>query len=319
MSANTAAIRLWALLATFFSFVSIATAADPSWKLIWSDEFKGDHLDRTKWTFDLGDGFTEPDTHQFVWGWGNSEMEYYTDLAKNVYVKDGLLHIRVIHERVKGSRFTSARLVTRGLFTKMYGRFEWRAKFPVGKGYWPALWLLPADDSYGHWAASGEIDVMEARGQNPSHVLGTILYGSRSPGDEFTQADYTLPDHGTVADFHVYALEWEPGVLRWYVDDHLYSVKRHWWSCSDIDANFHGPVRPPDSQRNAWPAPFDKPFYLLMNLAVGGQFLGYPDNSTVFPQEMQVSYVRVYDKIGRYDPTPPPGKDEGAEHMRTDR
>jgi beta-glucanase (GH16 family) len=297
-----------------------ATApSQPGWKLVWSDEFTGTSLDRTKWTFDLGDGYVDPGTHVFVWGWGNSEMEYYTDSPNNVYVKDNALHIRALRERRNGSRFTSARLVTRGLFSKQYGRFEFRAKFPVGKGYWPALWLLPADNAYGYWAASGEIDVMEARGQNPNVIVGSILYGSRSPGDEFTSTDYALPDHGSISDYHVYTLEWEPGEMRWYVDDRLYSIKRNWWSCSDLSADGKGAVRPPAAQRNPWPAPFDKPFYLVMNLSVGGTFSGYPNKTVVFPQEMVVSYVRVYDKIGGYADAPPPGKDFGVERFRPDR
>src|ERR1700722_17095761 len=317
-------VVLPALIVCTFRNTSLAAEADaasgnPTWKLCWSDEFTGTTLDRHKWSFDLGDGYVETDTNRWVWGWGNSEMEYYTDSPTNVYVKDGMLHIRAVRERINGSRFTSARLVTRSLFTKTYGRFEFRAKMPLGKGYWPALWLLPADNSYGNWAASGEIDVMEGRGQNPHQILGTILYGSRSPGDEFTSSDFTLPDNGSIGDFHVYALEWEPGVLRWYVDDHLYSVKRHWWSCSQVDADFHGPIRPPKGAMNPWPAPFDKPFYLVMNISVGGTFLGYPDKTTVFPQEMLVSYVRVYDKAGGYGDAPPPGKDVGIERTRSDR
>jgi beta-glucanase (GH16 family) len=286
------------------------TAPAPSvWKLIWSDDFNGTSLDGSKWGFDLGNGFKAPNGDVWVSGWGNNELEYYTDRSQNAYVKDGLLHIRADAEAMNGCKYTSARLVTRGLFSKTYGRFEFRAKLPTGRGLWPAIWLLPADNAYGTWAASGEIDILEARGQHPFKVLGTLHYGETWPKNDFTEADYDLPAGGTVADFHVYALEWEPGAMRWYVDDHLYSVKRHWWSGSSGNGNGNGN----EKDRNPWPAPFDKSFYIIMNLAVGGNFLGDPDAQTLLPQEMQVDYVRVYDRVGGYGPTPPPGIDEGIE------
>jgi beta-glucanase (GH16 family) len=296
----------------------VAAAKDSRWKPVWSDEFNGDSIDRGKWAFDIGNGFKAEDAGIWVSGWGNNEKEYYTDRKKNVYVKDGMLHIRANKEDFKGCHYTSARLVTRGLFSKAYGRFEFRAKLPVGRGLWPAIWLLPQDNAYGTWASSGEIDLLEARGHQPDRILGTLHYGSHWPGNDYTEADYSLPRGGTVGDFHVYALEWVPGVMRWFVDDHLYSVKRHWWSCSKVDASYHGPKHPPPADINPWPAPFDKPFYLVMNLAVGGNFPGDPDASTVFPQEMLVDYVRVYDKVGGYRAAPPPGKNEGIEKTHPD-
>ncbi len=289
---------------------SPAVSRDSSWKLVWSDEFNGTTLDTTKWGFDMGNGFHPPDDPTaWIWGWGNDELEYYTDRPDNVYVKDGLLHIRAVKESYKGCEYTSARLVTRGLFSKAYGRFEFRAKLPSGQGMWPALWLLPSDNAYGVWAASGEIDILEARGQEPFQILGTIHYGSRWPMNDFTEADTVLPGKGTISDFHVYDLEWEPGVMRWYVDGQLYSVKRHWWSCSKTDAHHQPLQHPAAADLNPWPAPFDKPFYIVMNLAVGGKFPGNPSAETVFPQEMLVDYVRVYDKVGGYGPLPAPQSD----------
>ena len=151
---------------------------------------------------------------------------------------------------------------------------------------------------------------MEARGQEPDKVLGTLHYGSGWPANTHTGKDYVLPDKGgekgTIADFHVYALEWDPGEIRFYVDDKLYQTQNFWWSCSDRD----GPkgVEPVnESELNPWPAPFDQPFYLILNVAVGGQFLGNPDNSTAFPVEMVVDYVRVYDKPGGYGQVKPRG------------
>ena len=273
-------------------------AAPAGWKLVWNDEFDGEQIDKTKWDFDRGSHLmTGPDSWQP--GWGNNELEFYTARPENAFLKDGMLHLRAIKESYKGSHYTSAQLKTRGLFSKTYGRFEFRAKLPTGKGIWPALWLLPQESKYGGWAASGEIDLMEARGQEPTKVLGTLHYGSHWPANAHSGKDYVFPDGGVISDFHVYALEWEPGVMRFYVDDKLYQTQDFWWSCSDMD----GPkgVEPVnESEIHPWPAPFDQPFYIVMNLAVGGNFLGNPDASTVFPAEMIVDYVRVYDKTTGY-------------------
>lgn len=272
-----------------------AHAADAkNWKLVWSDEFTSGALDRAKWDFQLGGH-----------GWGNNELEYYTDRTDNAYVKDGMLHIRAAKERFENRDYTSARLYSKGRYSKRYGRFEWRAKLPLGKGLWPALWLMPEQSVYGGWPASGEIDVMEARGQEPNKVLGTIHFGSSAPRNVHIGEDYILPGGGSIADFHEYALEWEPGVFRWYVDGKLYETRRWWWSCSKKES-WRGRNPRDMSEVNPWPAPFDQPFHMIMNLAVGGNFLGNPDAATPFPAEMVVDYVRVYDKVGGYgQPLPP--------------
>src|SRR5262245_43451346 len=143
-------------------------AADPppaGWKLVWSDEFEGKDIDRAKWDFDTGNGFYDYDANQWIRGWGNDELQYYTREPDNAFVKDGLLHIRALKESLHGCGYTSARLKTRkkdggALFNQKYGRFEFRAKLPTGKGVWPALWMLPQEEKYGAWASSGEIDVM---------------------------------------------------------------------------------------------------------------------------------------------------------------
>jgi len=286
-----------------------AKPANSEWKLVWSDEFNGTEIDRTKWDFESGNGF-KTDNGQWVGGWGNNELEYYTDRPENAYIKDGALHIRAVKENYKGCKYTSSRLRTRktdktALFNKAYGRFEFRAQLPTGKGVWPAIWLLPQDEKYGGWAASGEIDIMEARGQEPDKVLGTLHYGSKWPGNVHTGKDYILPDKGTIADFHVYALEWEPGEIRWYVDDQLYQTQNFWWSSSD---GSKGGKPAGESDLNPWPAPFDQPYYIILNVAVGGQFLGNPDKSTAFPTEMVVDHVRVYDKAAGYGPVKPRGE-----------
>jgi beta-glucanase (GH16 family) len=285
---------------------AVQAQAGPSWKLTWSDEFDGKEIDRTKWDFDIGNGFYDYDANQWIRGWGNDELQYYTSEPTNAFVKDGMLHIRAVKESLHGCGYTSAKLRTRKrdgspLFNQKYGRFEFRAKLPTGRGIWPALWMLPQGDKYGPWASSGEIDVMEARGQEPTKVLGTLHFGTRWPANTHTSKDYVLPDRGTIADFHVYALEWEPGEIRWFVDGKQYASQSFWWSSSKT-AGGKGLTPKGEADLNPWPAPFDQPFYAVMNVAVGGKFLGNPDRTTIFPVEMVVDYVRVYEKAGGYGP-----------------
>jgi beta-glucanase (GH16 family) len=275
--------------------------APAGWKRVWSDEFDGAEVDRAKWDFDLGNRLPGGQP-----GWGNGELQSYTARPENARVEGGMLRIRAAREEHDGSPFTSARLKTKGRFAKTYGRFEIRAKLPTGKGVWPAIWMLPEDNKYGTWAASGEIDIMEARGQEPGKVLGTLHYGSGWPANVHTGKDHDLPDGGTIADFHEYALEWDPGEIRWYVDGKLFQTQNSWWSSSRRDGDNGAP--PADaSQVNPWPAPFDQPFHLLLNVAVGGQFLGNPDGDTAFPVEMLVDYVRVFDRADGEVPLKPRG------------
>lgn len=258
-----------------------------NWKLVWGDEFNDGKIDPKKWTFDIGNG---------AGGWGNNELEYYTDRPENVTEKDGKLVITARKENYQGFGYTSTRIKTKGLFSKAYGKYEIRAKLPTGKGLWPAIWMLPEDNEYGTWAASGELDIMEGWGSKPNTVAGTIHYGQQWPGNTYTGKSYTLPNNSTVEDFHTYGIEWEPGEIRWYVDGVLYQTQNDWYSQS-----LYQPVP------NTYPAPFDKPFHLLMNLAVGGNFDGNPDDSVSFPKTMEIDYVRVYDLVNRpyRDPIPP--------------
>jgi beta-glucanase (GH16 family) len=286
--------------------------APKGWKLTWNDEFDSKEIDPKKWDYDTGNGFFDYDANQWISGWGNGELEYYTREPANAWVQDGVLHIRALKESQNGCGYTSARLKTRKrdgspLFNQRYGRFEFRAKLPTGQGVWPALWMRPHDDKYGSWAASGEIDVLEARGQEPNKVLGTIHFGSRWPGNAEASKDYVLPNKGTIADFHVYAVEWEPGEIRWYVDDAEYAKQSFWWSSSKTEGA-KGLTPKAEADLNPWPAPFDQPFYLVMNLAVGGKFLGNPDKTTAFPAEMLVDYVRAYEKVGGYENPKPRGE-----------
>jgi beta-glucanase (GH16 family) len=284
----------------------------PGWKLVWNDEFEGSEIDRAKWDFDIGNGFYDYKNHAWIPGWGNEELQYYTDTPANAAVKDGCLTISARKESLHGCGYTSARLKTRRrdgtpLFTTQFGRVEFRAKVPWGKGLWPALWMLPQEDKYGGWAASGEIDLMEIAGEKPHEVLNSIHFGSTHPMRTLITTVYPLPKGSTVADWHVYTVEWEPGELRFFVDGVQTCRYDHWWSCSRLKDG-QGVDARRAADLNRWPAPFDQPFYLVMNVAVGGNFPGVPDDATRFPAQLVVDYVRVYDKVGGYGPTKPIGK-----------
>lgn len=239
------------------------------WKLVWADEFNGpdgSQPDPAKWSYDTGAG-----------GWGNGELEDYTERVDNAYIEKGSLVIQAKKESYEGKDYTSARLVTRAKGDWTYGRIEVRARLPQGQGIWPAIWLLPTDEVYGAWPVSGEIDIMELLGQQPDRIYGTLHYGSPHIGQG---TSYSLADGTSFSDdYHVFAVEWEPTEMRWYVDDNQYYSISHWFTSSS-DAKF--------------PAPFDQRFYLLLNIAVGGSWPGYPDENTVLPQKMYVDYVHVY-------------------------
>lgn len=255
---------------------------DP-WTLVWNDEFDDNVIDPAKWTYDLGDGTVVGNP-----GWGNNELEYYTNDPKNVKEQDGKLVITARKEAMGGKPYTSTRIKTNGLYSKMYGKFEIRAKAPAGKGLWPAIWMLPENYVYGNWAASGELDIMEGWGSRPNVVAGTIHYGSQWPDNVYSGKEYVLPGGSTIEEFHTYSIEWEPGEIRWYVDGVLYSTKNDWYSKSNGQPAV-----------NAYPAPFNQKFHLLMNLAVGGNFDGNPTEETVFPSSMEIDYVRIYELTGR--------------------
>lgn len=250
------------------ALLSVAPAR-AQYQLVWQDEFDGTQLDLAKWQPQIGTGCPS------LCGWGNNELQYYR--AENATVAGGFLTITAKQEAFGGQSYTSARLRTRNLGDWKYGRFEMRAKMPIGKGLWPALWMLPTDNVYGAWAASGEIDILEYLGHDPDRVFGTIHYGGTYPANQFSSSGFTL-GAGTFHDaFHVFALEWDECSLRWYVDGALYAEQKSWSSAG-------GP----------YPAPFDQRFHLLLNLAVGGNLPGPPDGSTSFPQQLVVDWVRVY-------------------------
>ena len=282
------------------------------WKLVWQDEFDGNTIDPTKWDFDIGNGFYDYKNHAWIPGWGNEELQYYTKEPLNASVDNGRLTIRAVKESLHGCGYTSARMRTRtrdgrALFETQYGRVEVRAQVPWGKGLWPALWMLPVDDKYGGWAASGEIDLMEIVGEKPHEVLNSIHFGSTFPKRSLHTHVHLLPGESTVSDWHTYAVEWEPGEIRFFVDEVHTSSENFWWSCSKLK-NGHGVEARKEADLNTWPAPFVQPFYLIMNVAVGGNFPGAPNEKTAFPAELVVDYVRVYERVGGYDEVKPRGE-----------
>ncbi|MEI8342333.1 MAG: glycoside hydrolase family 16 protein, partial [Verrucomicrobiota bacterium] len=243
-------------------------------KLIWSDEFNSSSLDTTKWGFEVNGK-----------GGGNGEKQYYTNRQQNAKITDGKLVITARKENFQGPdgkrEYTSARLVTKGKADWKYGRFEARLKFPKGKGYWPAFWLMPTGSVYGGWARSGEIDIAEVIGDKPNILYGTLHYGDKWPKNTHTGDKIILPSGDFSDDFHVIAIEWEEGEIRWYLDGKLYQTQTQWHSAG-------GP----------FPAPFNQKFFIILNVAVGGAWPGPPAPDTVFPQAMEVDYVRVYEAPG---------------------
>ena len=240
--------------------------------LVWRDEFDGASLDPRLWFFETGDG-----SEYGIPGWGNNELQFY--LPDNASVEDGLLKIEARRESIGAFQFTSARINTRDRLAFRYGRIEARMRLPGGQGLWPAFWMLAQDSPYGGWAASGEIDIMEAvnlGGSGGNLVYGTIHYGGEFPDNLSTGQSYLVPSSAQ-DEFHVYAIEWDSDEIRWYVDDVMYAMQNNWSSTG-------GP----------FPAPFDHPFYIIFNVAVGGDFPGMPDADTIFPVTMEVDWVRVY-------------------------
>lgn len=257
------------------STVSGGTPA--GWKLVWSDELDGpgaSAVDATKWSFDLGGN-----------GWGNDELETYTSRTENAHLKGGFLVIKAIKGPFTGPDnitrdYTSARLLTKNKFSQAYGRFEARIKIPYGQGIWPAFWLLGDNIDTAHWPNCGEIDIMENIGREPFIIHGTF-HGPGYSGGSGVGAAYTLPNSQKFSDdFHTFAVEWEPKVIRFYVDGSLYKTR----TPADLPAG------------SSWV--FDHPFFIILNVAVGGGWPGNPDTTTVFPQQMLVDYVRVYKRSG---------------------
>jgi len=248
------------------------------WRLVWNDEFDAPSIDAEKWNFEIGTGRN---------GWGNNELQYYTDRPVNAFIEDGKLIIQALKESYEGSEYTSSRMNTRGKGDWKYGRFDIRAKMPFGRGIWPAIWMMPTESVYGGWAASGEIDIMEYLGHETNKVHGTLHYGGGWPHNVHTGSPFTLPSGSFAADFYTFTLEWEPGEMRWYVDGVQFAGQTSdtWYT-----------TNPLGDLSETGDAPFDQNFHLILNVAVGGNWPGSPDALTTFPQRMEVDYVRVFEK-----------------------
>ncbi len=261
-------------LLTFFMALTIVMATSCSEDeqkvtnldtLVFQDEFDSDGaVNSDYWGYDIGTGAN---------GWGNNELQYYTNRPENVQAQNGLLIITARQESYRGSGYTSSRLLTKGKIEQTYGRFEARMRLPWGQGIWPAFWMLGADIDNNPWPAAGEIDIMEFRGQEPTTILGSV-HGPGYSGGEAISKSYSLTNDRFDTGFHVFGIEWGPNYVNYYVDDVLYNQ-----------------ITPADVP-GEWV--FDKPFFLLINLAVGGSFVGSPNSETVFPQTFLIDYVRIY-------------------------
>jgi beta-glucanase (GH16 family) len=247
------------------------------WTLVWSDEFNapdGSAPDSGKWTFQTGGN-----------SFGNQELEYYTSRPQNAVIRNGNLVITALRENYTGTdgvsrSYTSARMNTSKKFKQAYGRFEARIKIPYGQGMWPAFWMLGDDISTNRWPACGEIDIMENIGREPSIVHGTI-HGPVYSGAHGIGSPFSFSDGRRFADdYHLYSVEWSPNQIRFYVDNNLYATR----TPADLPAG------------TKWV--YDHPFFIILNLAVGGGWPGSPDATTVFPQQMFVDHVRVYKPAG---------------------
>ncbi len=257
-------------------FLIAGTAAaqekDPkrAMKLVWQDEFDGESLDYCKWGIE-----------ENAFGGGNQELQIYTDRKENVRVENGnlVLEARRDNAGLSGTvrEYSSGRVRTKNRGDWKYGRVEVRAKLPTGAGIWPAIWMLSTENHYGGWAASGEIDIVELKGSEPDTIHGTLHYGKPWPENASSGKPFKLASGTFSDDFHTFAIDWSPGKIQWFVDGEHYQTQTEW-----------------SSSGGTFPAPFDQEFHLVLNIAVGGHWVGPPDDSTNFPAQMLVDYVRVY-------------------------
>lgn len=270
MSRNTAIL----IVTSLFCAPSFAQDA---WQLVWEDEFEGSQLNSDNWSAQTGTGTA----YGLPAGWGNNELQYYTNSSDNIVVSNGTLKIIAREQNFGGRNYTSARIRTLNKQEFLYGRIEARLKLPSTPGAWPAFWMLPTDSPYGTWASSGEIDVMESVNY-ADRIYGTLHYGNNWPNN---QATGPRLEDGTdfSQDFHTYRIDWDPETITWYVDDVMFGSRSNTqWFSSAAPSN---PL-----------APFDTPYHLLLNVAVGGNFPGNPNGASNFPQTMEVDYVRAFQR-----------------------
>jgi beta-glucanase (GH16 family) len=235
-------------------------------KLVMQEEFNTNGAPNSAlWSYDIGTGNN---------GWGNNELQYYTDRPQNIIVENGNLKITANKELYLGSSYTSAKIITKGKFEQKYGRIEARIKLPWGKGLWPAFWMIGANIDEVSWPQCGEIDIMEYLGNQPTKVFGTV-HGPGYSGGASIGKTFTLPNDRFDNDFHIFGIEWGENYINFYVDDKLYNQ-----------------ITPADVS-GEWV--FNQPFYLILNVAVGGNLPGSPNADTSFPQSMLVDYIRVYE------------------------
>ncbi len=237
----------------------------PGLTLVWNDEFSGTILDANTWNYEIGNAN----------GWGNNELEYYTNSTKNTFVSNGNLIIEARKESISGFNYSSARLTTQNKKSFTYGRVDIRAKLPKGKGIWPALWMLGNNISSAGWPASGEIDIMELLGQEITKSYGTLHYGASAATHGSKGNSYTLSSNSFYDQFHVFSMDWKQDQVNLYVDNNLYLTVNK----TDLGSA---------------PYPFNAPFFFIFNVAVGGNWPGSPDATTTFPQRMIVDYIRVF-------------------------
>lgn len=264
--------NLLLILGMCFVFSKGGDAQEPTWNLVWSDDFEGRSLDFSKWEIEVN-----------AFGGGNQELQLYTDRSDNVRVENGTLVLEARRDNagIAGTvrEYSSGRIRSKRRGDWKYGRFEVRAQLPKGQGIWPAIWMMPTDERYGTWAASGEIDIMEFKGQEPNVLWGTLHYGAPWPNNRHSGTQKKFTDLDLSQDFHIYGIEWKEGEIRWTFDGEVWQVQKEW---TTVNGEF--------------PAPFNEPFHLILNLAVGGGFVGAPNSETRFPAQFLIDWVKVYQR-----------------------
>lgn len=287
--------------------IQLATSSNPTldgWTMVLQDEFSGDKLDTNLWNYEMGYYLSDdPGTY----GWGNKELQHYTDSEDNVYVNNGTLKIEAFEDPKvwpeidpdRTAEYSSGRITTKDKFKFTYGRIDFSIKLPSGDGLWPAAWMMPNDDVYGGWASSGEIDVMEAMGSNPYGSSGAIHFGGSWPYNTYLHGDQTFANGGRFDDgFHVYSVIWEEDYITWFVDGIPFNkISKDQWYTTSTEAA--------DGYEISEGAPFDQDFYVILNLAVGGWFDSDAEiDSATFPATMEIDYVRAYQLDDEVTATP---------------
>jgi len=237
------------------------------YSLVWAEDFNGSTLNTNDWNYETGAG-----------GWGNNELQNYTSGTNNAYIENGSLVIEAKQENLGGSNYTSARLTTKRKKKFTYGKIEFRAKVPSTKGLWPALWMLGSNIDAVPWPACGEIDVMESVNKEvPSKIYGTAHWGTATTNHQQSGNNFALSTGDFSQDYHVFSIEWDANKIQWLMDGNKY----HELNKSQVTVGTY---------------PFDKDFFLILDVAVGGQWPGNPDATSIFPQKMYVDYIHVYQK-----------------------